>query len=106
VEYTKGEWKASFHYPHAVSALVGKRPPCYTPIAQMTAPEQVEMEANSLLIAAAPDNYEANKLNLSFLEELVKQYPELDRDYRVQALITTDKKAIAKAEGNYADKSI
>lgn len=60
-DYTKGEWKASYHYPYNVYATDGQRPPTVTPIATMTAPDQVEREANAHLIASAPKLYEALK---------------------------------------------
>ena len=67
--YTKGEWKSSYQYPHGVYATDGKRPPTTTPIAQMTAPDQVEMEANSQLIAKSPRMYEAlREIDRWFLE--------------------------------------
>ena len=68
MEYTKGDWKATFRYPFGVYATDGKRPPTTTPIAQMIAPDQSEMEANAHLIAAAPDLYKACKLARHYLE--------------------------------------
>lgn len=59
MEYTKGEWKSTYRYPHNVYATDGRHPPTTTPIATMIAPDQIECEANASLIAAAPDLFEA-----------------------------------------------
>ena len=47
---------------------------------------------------SAPDLYEALKIDLAFLKELIEQYPKLANDYRVQMLITTNEQALAKAD--------
>lgn len=88
--YTKGEWKASYQYPHHVYVTDGNRPPIVAPIADMTALNS-EKESNANLIAAAPDMYEA----LKGIQYLCVGYAELPKEL----IKTKINEALAKAEG-------
>lgn len=97
-EFTKGEWKASNHYPHTIYATDGKRPPTTTSIATMIAPDSVELEANARLIAAAPAMYKA----LEAWSELYAMRP-MDSGDDINEILercwAKTEKALSQAEG-------
>ena len=59
--YTKGEWKASHQFPYNVYPVDGNRPPTTTPIATMTAPDQIEKEANAHIGQSSWTHREENR---------------------------------------------
>lgn len=98
--YSKGNWYSEEESGLILTIPDGANKSVIVADLSNTTPKTIgETEANANLIAAAPDNYEANILNLSFLKALVGQYQEFASDFRVQALIATNEAAIAKAEG-------
>jgi len=64
---------------------------------------QVERHYNALLIAAAPELYEATKLAKSFIASLIKAYPDereglVNNSSRLTTLENILKEAISKVE--------
>ena len=69
------------------------------PVAQAYGENEGQQQYNAQLIASAPDLYEALSLFLTDYIELVQSGDAGNWDYNTDKVVTTARKALAKAEG-------
>ena len=93
MNYTKGEWKVApaIDIPYKTSVMVGRL--TVADIVEM--PVLGEAEANTNLIAAAPDMYEALKRVVKYFDRIIADTSEKYES----AMVLQAKAAILKAEG-------